>query len=139
MPQHSPAPSPERALQGFVLYLASFLVLSLYLSWAILPDHILNEIGFTYYPQRYWAITIPVFITFSLTLFFTINFILNLINSFELQEVIQDYEYLNNLETNSENDSLAKGEDFSIPAIRELNIPRHSQLTSEVVYSLQLD
>ena len=44
-PEHSPAPTPDRAVYGFVLYLASYSFLALYLAWALLPDNLLTQLG----------------------------------------------------------------------------------------------
>jgi len=32
------------------------------LLWAFLPSTILNHLGITYYPSKYWAITIPTYL-----------------------------------------------------------------------------
>ncbi|XP_046850614.1 phosphatidylinositol N-acetylglucosaminyltransferase subunit P-like isoform X2 [Xenia sp. Carnegie-2017] len=52
MAEHSPSPTPERAIYGFFLYITTYLVFGLYIMWAFLPDSILNYIGITYLPQR---------------------------------------------------------------------------------------
>lgn len=46
-------PSAKREYYGFVVYLCSFVALSLYLLWSILPDFALESIGITYYPSRF--------------------------------------------------------------------------------------
>lgn len=38
---------------GFVGWVASFFGFGLYLMWAYLPDHILHELGVSYYPDKY--------------------------------------------------------------------------------------
>ncbi|XP_064385247.1 phosphatidylinositol N-acetylglucosaminyltransferase subunit P-like [Halichondria panicea] len=57
----SPNTSSERATYGFVLYLGSYLLLGVFLLWAFLPNDWLTFIGFSYYPQKYWAVAVPVF------------------------------------------------------------------------------
>ncbi|KAI9250179.1 PIG-P-domain-containing protein [Phascolomyces articulosus] len=54
--------TPIYEYYGFVMYLASFVALAIYLIWAYVPDEILHSLGITYYPKRYWALAIPVWL-----------------------------------------------------------------------------
>lgn len=52
---------------GLVLWIASYIGLTMYLAWTFLPDSILHALGMYYYPSRYWALALPsVFCAFSL-------------------------------------------------------------------------
>lgn len=66
--QHSPAPTPSRAVYGFVLHLLSLALLLLYLGWALLPPSLLSLLGLDFLPQQYWAVAIPTYLS---VLFFT--------------------------------------------------------------------
>ncbi|KAI7888744.1 uncharacterized protein EV154DRAFT_425183 [Mucor mucedo] len=44
--------TPAYEYYGFVMYLASFVILGIYLIWAFVPDEILHRLGITYYPNR---------------------------------------------------------------------------------------
>jgi len=61
MNRHTPAPLPDRSVYGFVIYLGTYTVLSLYLIWAYIPDRWLHAVGLTYWPQKYWALAVPVY------------------------------------------------------------------------------
>nr|CAD7437640.1 unnamed protein product [Timema bartmani] len=88
MPEHTPAPTPSRSVYGFVLYLSSYSALSVYLVWAFVPDNILHSIGLTYWPQKYWAVAIPIHLCVALALFaFLIYPSINLIMTPPLHDV----------------------------------------------------
>lgn len=57
---NTPAPTPSRANYGFALYLASYTAFGLYVVWFFVPDHILESIGFTFLPQKYWSVAVPM-------------------------------------------------------------------------------
>lgn len=60
MVESTPTPCPSRANYGFALYLASYSAFGLYLIWTILPDFILEYIGLTFLPQKYWSVAVPI-------------------------------------------------------------------------------
>ncbi|KAI1186364.1 PIG-P-domain-containing protein [Nemania serpens] len=62
VPRASPK-VPTYEYYGFVVYLFSSLTFLMYLLWAYLPSPILHVLGIYYYPNRWWALAIPSFIT----------------------------------------------------------------------------
>lgn len=71
--EHSPAPTPSRAVYGFVMCLLSYSSLLLYLIWALVPDAALEWAGLDFLPQKYWAVAIPVYLS---VLFFSFVFVI---------------------------------------------------------------
>ncbi|EGC28570.1 hypothetical protein DICPUDRAFT_12291, partial [Dictyostelium purpureum] len=65
---------------GFVYWIATFLGYILYLLWAFIPESVLSNLGVHYYPSKYWAVAIPVYlivcIMFGLVVYFCINLII---------------------------------------------------------------
>lgn len=66
---NTPSPTPSRANNGFVLYLASTIMFVVYLLWAFIPYPLLNLFGLSYLPQKYWAIAVPIYGMVSLFVF----------------------------------------------------------------------
>ncbi|CAG0891158.1 unnamed protein product, partial [Darwinula stevensoni] len=65
-PEPSRTPTFSRGIYGFVLYLASYLGLALFLIWAYVPENVLPMGSL---PSKYWAIAIPAFFFTALILF----------------------------------------------------------------------
>uniref|UniRef100_A0A915I356 PIG-P domain-containing protein n=1 Tax=Romanomermis culicivorax TaxID=13658 RepID=A0A915I356_ROMCU len=87
MPEHNPAPQPERGIYGFVLYLTAIFCLVIYLTWAFLPSSLLEILGFTYLPQKYWAIALPIYSCVTLICFEIFMFGYNLTNEDALESM----------------------------------------------------
>ncbi|KER26668.1 hypothetical protein T265_06103 [Opisthorchis viverrini] len=75
-PASNPGPLAERAMYGFVVYIASIVLFATYLIWALVPHEWLGLIGITYLPHRHWAITGP-FLLVSFTLLCFLGYILH--------------------------------------------------------------
>jgi len=69
---------PAYEFYGYAFYLVSFVAMFLWLVWAFFSEYI-NNLGFTYYPNRYWAVAIPdyiiICILFYVVIFLCYNFI----------------------------------------------------------------
>lgn len=62
VPRASPK-VPTYEYYGFVLYLFSTVSFLVYLLWSYLPSPFLHALGIYYYPNRWWSLAIPAFIT----------------------------------------------------------------------------
>lgn len=59
----SPAPSPQRAVYGFAIFVFFNSLFIAYCLWVYLPTKFLEEtLGLHYLPDKYFALSIPVFI-----------------------------------------------------------------------------
>ena len=68
-PETGPAPTPSRAVYGFLLYVSSVLAAVVYLTWALVPPRWLTALGLDYWPQQLWALTVPTTLLIALLLF----------------------------------------------------------------------
>ncbi|KAH8358986.1 hypothetical protein KR093_003665 [Drosophila rubida] len=59
MPEHTPAPTPHRAIYGFAFYILFTVLFVIYVAWAYLPE----ELGLhSHLPDKYFAAFVPVLI-----------------------------------------------------------------------------
>jgi len=56
---------------GFVGWVTSLLGFVLYLFWALTPNEILESVGILYYPDKHWALTIPLLLSMAVVYVFT--------------------------------------------------------------------
>jgi len=61
-PEHSPAPTPSRAVYGYLLYLLGQVGLLVYLVWLLVPAPLLLRLGLDFFPQPYWAVALPIYL-----------------------------------------------------------------------------
>jgi phosphatidylinositol N-acetylglucosaminyltransferase subunit P len=70
MPEHTPAPTPSRAIYGFILFLLFKTLFIIYVFWAFLPEEFLRtKLGLTYLPDKYFALYVPILVLCGVTFF----------------------------------------------------------------------
>lgn len=66
MPEHTPAPTPHRAVYGYAFYLLVITLFVFYFLWVLLPT---KEWGLTYLPDKYFAVLLPMLVLVALSFF----------------------------------------------------------------------
>ncbi|KAF9095024.1 hypothetical protein BGX23_001217 [Mortierella sp. AD031] len=73
--------TPTYEYYGFVLYLVSGITYAMYLGWAYLPKEILDSMGITYYPSKYWSLALPIWLFVLVIYLYVAFFAINLYNT----------------------------------------------------------
>lgn len=66
MPEHTPAPTPHRAVYGYAFYLLTLTLFVLYVLWALMPT---KSLGLSYLPDKYFAVLLPMLVLVGLSFF----------------------------------------------------------------------
>jgi len=85
--EHSPSPTPKRAIYGFVLYLLSYVGFGFFLFWALLPDEWLHSIGITYLPLRIWIFLGPFLFVVSIAVVLLLYMLYNYLKTPDLDSL----------------------------------------------------
>ncbi|KAG0296082.1 hypothetical protein BGZ96_010246 [Linnemannia gamsii] len=73
--------TPTYEYYGFVLYLVSGITYAMYLGWAYLPKEILDSMGITYYPSKYWSLALPIWLFVLVIYLYVAFFAINMYNT----------------------------------------------------------
>jgi len=81
-------------IRAFVAWICTHLCYTLFILWAYLPDPVLNDLGVTYFPSKYWAVAMPCHVLVSFAIMYLLYWFYNLMRLPQLrafQNVMDEY------------------------------------------------
>ncbi|KAJ5068021.1 phosphatidylinositol n-acetylglucosaminyltransferase subunit p [Anaeramoeba ignava] len=78
---------------GFSYWMLLWVSLGCYFLWSFIPSRIYESVGITYYPNKYWAVAVPVYlyVFFALVFLMDLMFILLLTEPLDSFNTISDF------------------------------------------------
>ena len=55
-------PENDFAVYAFVSWIATITVYFIFIVWSLTPEYLLHSFGITYYPPKYYALALPIYI-----------------------------------------------------------------------------
>lgn len=80
-------------MYSFVAWISTFMVYLCFLCWALLSDYMLQYLGITYYPSRYYAVALPAYFIVVYVLAAVCYIGWNMMNTLDPEDLGTVYDY----------------------------------------------
>ncbi|KAG7507721.1 phosphatidylinositol N-acetylglucosaminyltransferase subunit P [Solea senegalensis] len=105
------------------LHMLSFLLSTvLYCLWAFVPERWLHSVGLTYWPQKYWALAVPIYLLVALMICVLLLFGVNMNNTAPLDSVdnVTDVYARGQMTEDDQREKLPRLKDVSISEVNKM-------------------